>query len=142
MGCEKGAGKGRRRKREGKGVEKRWKKEEKGGKEMVKREKRVRKGGRQRERRQGERDKWRETRGDTREGEQGRETRCIVCNTVYNSGAASSATISSSAQRHFDITITSVLSDNSSVAPMCCELLPEGKKRVRRENALMMDEDL
>ena len=33
----------------------------------------------------------------------------------------------SSAQRHFDTTITSVLSDNSSVAPICCEHPPEGK---------------
>ena len=33
----------------------------------------------------------------------------------------------SSAQRNFDTTITSVLSDNSSVAPPCCEHPPEGK---------------
>ena len=33
----------------------------------------------------------------------------------------------SSAQRHFDTTITSVLSDNSSVAPICCGHPPEGK---------------
>ena len=32
-----------------------------------------------------------------------------------------------SAQRHFDTTITSVLSDNSSVAPICCGHPPEGK---------------
>ena len=50
----------------------------------------------------------------------------IVHNTVYNSGAASSATISS-AQRHFDTTITSVFPDNSCVAPICCGHPPEGK---------------
>ena len=33
----------------------------------------------------------------------------------------------SSAQRHFETTITSVLSHNSSVAPICCEHPPEGK---------------
>ena len=33
----------------------------------------------------------------------------------------------SSAQRSFDTTITSVLSDNSSLAPLCCEHPPEGK---------------
>ena len=33
----------------------------------------------------------------------------------------------SSAQRHFDTTITSVLSDNWSVAPICCGHPPEGK---------------
>ena len=33
----------------------------------------------------------------------------------------------SSAQRHFDTTITSVLSDNSSAAPICCGHPPEGK---------------
>ena len=33
----------------------------------------------------------------------------------------------SSAQRNFDTTITSVLSDNSSVAPICCGHPPEGK---------------
>ena len=33
----------------------------------------------------------------------------------------------SSAQRNFDTTITSVLSDNSSVAPICCGYPPEGK---------------
>ena len=33
----------------------------------------------------------------------------------------------SSAQRNFDTTITSVLSDNSSLAPLCCEHPPEGK---------------
>ena len=33
----------------------------------------------------------------------------------------------SSTQRHFDTTITSVLSDNSSVAPTCCGHPPEGK---------------
>ena len=32
-----------------------------------------------------------------------------------------------SAQRHFDTTITSVLSDNSSAAPTCCGHPPEGK---------------
>ena len=46
----------------------------------------------------------------------------------------------SSAQRNFDTTITSVLSDNSFVAPICCGHPPE--EWVRRENALMMDEDL
>ena len=33
----------------------------------------------------------------------------------------------SSAQRNFDTTITSVLPDNSSLAPFCCEHPPEGK---------------
>ena len=33
----------------------------------------------------------------------------------------------SSAQRHFDTTITSVVSDNSSVAPICCGHPPERK---------------
>ena len=47
-----------------------------------------------------------------------------------------------SAQRSFDTTITSVLSDNSSLAPLCCEHPQEGKGGVRRENAQMMDEDL
>ena len=53
----------------------------------------------------------------------------IVYNTVYNSGAASSATISSGTpvQRNFDTTITSVLPDNSSLAPLCREHPPEGK---------------
>ena len=46
----------------------------------------------------------------------------IVYNTVYNSELGNS-----SAQRHFDTTITSVLSDNSSVAPICCGHPPEGK---------------
>ena len=53
----------------------------------------------------------------------------IVYNTVYNSGAASSATISSgssSAQRNLDATITSVLSDNSSLAPLCREHPSDG----------------
>ena len=53
----------------------------------------------------------------------------IVYNTVYTSGAASSAMISSGTPvcRNFDTTITSVLSDNSSVAPICCGHPPEGK---------------
>ena len=54
----------------------------------------------------------------------------IVCNTVYNSGAASSATISSGTpvrRENFDTTITSVLSNNSSLASLCCEHPPEGK---------------
>ena len=33
----------------------------------------------------------------------------------------------SSAQRNFDTTITSVLPENSSLAPLCCEHRPEGK---------------
>ena len=52
----------------------------------------------------------------------------IVYNTVYNSGAASSATISSGTPVHretFDTTITSVLPDNSSLAPLCREHPPE-----------------
>ena len=60
----------------------------------------------------------------------------IVYNTVYNSELGNS-----SAQRHFDTTITSVLSDNSSVAPICCGHPPEGKDESQTGNALMMDED-
>ena len=62
----------------------------------------------------------------------------IVYNTVYNSGAAPVRVQlgNSSAQRKFD------LSDNSSVAPICCGILQKERMRVRRENALMMDEDL
>ena len=46
----------------------------------------------------------------------------------------------SSAQRNFGTTVTSVLSDNSSLAPL--GILQRERMRVRRENALMMDEDL
>ena len=52
----------------------------------------------------------------------------IVYKTVYNSGAASSATISSGTPVRRDIsTPPSVFSDNSSVAPICCGHPPEGK---------------
>ena len=67
----------------------------------------------------------------------------IVYNTVYNSGIQCDDQLGNSiAQRHFDTTITSVLSDNSSVAPICCGILQKERMRARRENALMMDEDL
>ena len=36
-------------------------------------------------------------------------------------------------RRHFDTTITSVLSDNSSVAPICCGHPPEGKDKSQTE---------
>ena len=62
----------------------------------------------------------------------------IVYSTVYNSGAASSATISSGTPVRREI---STLSDNSSVAPICCGHLPEGKDE-SQAGKLMMDEDL
>ena len=51
----------------------------------------------------------------------------IVYNTVYNSGAASSATISSGTPVRRDISTPPSPSDNSSVAPICCGHPPEGK---------------
>ena len=53
----------------------------------------------------------------------------IVYNTVYNSGAASSATISSGTpvHRNLDATITSVRPDNSPLAPLCREHPSDGK---------------
>ena len=54
----------------------------------------------------------------------------IVYNTVlqFRSGIQCDDQLgNSSAQKHFDTTIPSVLSDNSSVAPICCGHPPEGK---------------
>ena len=54
----------------------------------------------------------------------------IVYNTVYNSGAASSATISSGTPVRREISTPpspQSLPDNSSLAPLCCERPPEGK---------------
>ena len=53
----------------------------------------------------------------------------IVYNTVYNSGDDQLG--NSSAQRHFDTIITSVLSDNSSVAPTRCGRSDGGRGPVK-----------
>ena len=69
----------------------------------------------------------------------------IVYNTLYNSGAASSATISSGTPVRRDI--STIPSPESSPITRLWRrfvvgILQKERMRVRRENALMMDEDL